>query len=153
MISRRWIFGTVAVFLMMGLPIIANAQDVTFQLDNVTFSDGGAAYGTFTYDFDSGASVDPLVNWNITTTPGTTILSPEVYSTGGPYYANTNSIYFYANASDPDGLQFSFSGLSPSGSDIIGGSQMAIPPDPSPPVRSHRSRCLPRFRFCSEGLC
>ena len=79
-----------AVLTYFCLPSTASADGITFDLTNVTLSDGGTASGSFLYNETTGA----LTNVDITTTSGTaftgaTYLAPNPWSGSGPYLGPT----------------------------------------------------------------
>jgi hypothetical protein len=80
------------------LSVVANASSVVFTLESVHFEDGGTAYGSFTYDTDSGLFADV----SITTSAGT-ILDGAFFDAA----ACTN-----AGCSPDDGIQAWKSGFS-----------------------------------------
>src|SRR4051812_46204491 len=59
---------------ILALSSVSFADNVTWTLNNVTFSDGGTATGSFTYNADNNT----FANWNIIT------------SANGPFGANYN---------------------------------------------------------------
>lgn len=83
----------------------ANASDITWTLDHVTFDDGATASGTFIFN----ASTDTYVSWDITTTATVNgnfcgcNLHTEVYTTNSETQANTS---YYLN---PHGLEVDMS--------------------------------------------
>jgi hypothetical protein len=81
-------------FLHVGLLLFlmacaASATPLHWQLNGVTFSDGGRAFGGFDYD----ASMGVYSNINITTTPGS-VLPGSYYSSTAPYVDSATSIFF-----------------------------------------------------------
>ena len=72
------------LFLMCGLfGGVLSAAPVTWFLSGVTLSDGGRAFGSFTFD----ATTTTYTNVNIMTTPGTATTSGGV-QLGGKNYTN-----------------------------------------------------------------
>lgn len=65
----------VSVFMIL-LSIPLRAGTMLFTLENLTFSDGGTALGTFTWNSDANTAL----HWNITTTPGTLVKDSYTYS-------------------------------------------------------------------------
>ena len=59
--------GALGLLLLLGLPSIASADGVTWDLSGVTFDDGGTASGSFVYDADTNTVNDI----DIVTTAGT----------------------------------------------------------------------------------
>ena len=59
--------GALGLLLLLGLPSIASADGVTWDLSGVTFDDGGTASGSFVYDADTNTVSDI----DIVTTAGT----------------------------------------------------------------------------------
>jgi hypothetical protein len=108
------------LLLCVGITTGAEASTYeTFQLDGVTFGDGGTATGTFVLDITSGnfaLANFPVVAADITTTAGTQFGGfhytyslqgnqngmPAITGDVGPGYDN-REIYFY----DPDNLRIS----------------------------------------------
>src|SRR5579863_1613876 len=66
--------------LLFSMVCAASADSLHWQLDGVTFSDGGKAFGGFDYDASTGI----YSNINITTTPGS-VLSGSYYNSAAPY--------------------------------------------------------------------
>jgi hypothetical protein len=66
----------------------ANAASLHWQLNGVTFSDGGRAFGGFDYDAYAGV----YSNINITTPES--VLSGSYYNSAAPYANSTSSSFF-----------------------------------------------------------
>ncbi len=80
-------------WLLLGLPFLlmagaANAAAVHWQLNGVTFADGGHAFGGFDYD----PVANTYANINITTTPGS-VLQGSFFNTPAPYPNSTAANY------------------------------------------------------------
>jgi hypothetical protein len=93
-----------ALFLVIGifLSSAALAIPVEWTLQNVIFTDGGTAFGSFVYDADTNiySEVD------ITTTSGA-VLSGTVYKFTNPYISGNASITQFLNAEgDLTGARF-----------------------------------------------
>jgi len=69
-----------ACLLLFLMVCAASAANLHWQLNGVTFSDGGRAFGGFDYDAYAGV----YSNINITTTPGS-LLQGSYYSSAAPY--------------------------------------------------------------------
>jgi len=79
---------------------VSSASTVSWNLNNVTFSDGATASGAFTFDADSNT----LSDWNVSVTSG--VLSAFTYSpansTAGSYFQETgyqDELLFMVNGS------------------------------------------------------
>lgn len=97
---------TMAVLFMA---LAASAQPTVYYLQNVTFSDGGTASGTFTYD----ATTNRYSNVNVTTTAGTVrtagatylyVCGQDVPTCTGVFPDETGSLNLTTNAADQTGL-------------------------------------------------
>ena len=93
-----------AIFLVIGLfsSVAALAVPVEWTLQNVAFTDGGTAFGSFIYDADTNiySGID------ITTTSGT-ILSGTVYKFSNPNVSSSASIIqFLDTEGDLTGARF-----------------------------------------------
>jgi len=91
----------VTQFLRCGLLLscmltAASATPLHWQLNDVTFNDGGKAFGGFDYDSSSAT----YSNINITTTPGT-LLNGAYYNAAAPYPNPVASTAFYGVSSIP----------------------------------------------------
>jgi hypothetical protein len=76
------------------LPAAAGPYVINYRLNNVTFLDGGTAFGDFTVLFDPSSQyngIEQLIAVDITTTPGTTFL--------GAHYNDPN--FFQAGVQGP----------------------------------------------------
>lgn len=76
--------------LCLAVTAAASGNPLTWTVSNAVFDDGGSLTGTFDYDADTGA----VSNWNLVTTPGTT-LSGFAYtpsSSSGSYSATLNPL-------------------------------------------------------------
>ncbi len=99
---RRVLFA--ALVLALGLiPAAASATPVIWTLHGVTFTDGGTASGSFIYDSDTNT----YSSVNITTTPGTVILTGATLLYVSPGFAPSNSGVLTAasNAADLTGTR------------------------------------------------
>jgi len=88
-----------AGLLLMSLPISANATIIDWTLSNVTFSDGGAATGTFSIDSTTGQ----LTDYDITVGSGSILAAFEYKPSTAPYvnynlFANSNSFVIFVDA-------------------------------------------------------
>jgi hypothetical protein len=121
---------SVTKFLRLGLLLFlmvcaANAAALHWQLNGVTFSDGGKVFGGF--DFDAGTGV--YSNINITTTPGSVLLQGSYYNSAAPYAGSTSSTSFngvstvpvFATSTLALALNFSSALTAAGGSVSIGG--------------------------------
>jgi len=87
-------FLSTSKFLQLGLLFCfmlcaANAAALHWQLNGVTFSDGGKAFGGFDFDATAGT----YSNINITTTPGSVVAQGSYYSSAAPVVASTASSF------------------------------------------------------------
>lgn len=88
--------------LILALGLLSGSADavpVVWQLNGVTFADGGTASGSFVYD----ASTNTYGSVNITTTPGTTITTGATLLYVSPGFA-PSSTAFLAGASNAPNL-------------------------------------------------
>src|SRR5580700_4010439 len=76
-------------YLFLCMLSAASASPLHWQLNGVTFNDGGMAFGGFDYDSSSAT----YSNINITTTPGT-LLQGGYYSVASPYANPTANTTF-----------------------------------------------------------
>jgi hypothetical protein len=82
----KFVHAGLLLFLMV---CAASAASQHWQLDGVTFSDGGKAFGGF--DFDASTGV--YSNINITTTPGS-VLQGSYYNSVAPYANSAGNSFF-----------------------------------------------------------
>jgi hypothetical protein len=81
----KFLHAGLLLFLMVSA---ASATSLHWQLNGVTFSDGGKVFGGFDYDASTGI----YSNLNITTTPGS-VLPGSYYSSAAPYAGSTTSSF------------------------------------------------------------
>ena len=79
----------IPLYLLLCMVSALGATPLHWQLNGVTFNDGGKAFGGFDYDSNTAT----YSNINITTTPGT-ILQGAYYSVAAPYANRTASTTF-----------------------------------------------------------
>ncbi len=85
-------FWTLAVFLLLpALCQTASATPVTWTLQDVTFSDGGTASGSFTIDLNRGQ----ILNWDIETTTGTSLAAFDYTPSTANAYESSNTELFF----------------------------------------------------------
>ncbi len=96
---KRFVLSVLAGLAAYGT---ASAAEITFDLSDVTFSDGGTATGSFIVDFGQSGALS-LVSYDIATTMGT-VLAGTTYETGAVQDAATLSSTELAlrNLSSPD---------------------------------------------------
>lgn len=95
--SRGWITRFLHLFTFLSCMLsAANATPLHWQLNGVTFNDGGKVFGGF--DFDSSTAT--YSNINITTTPGT-LLNGAYYSAAAPYANPIANTSFYGVSTVP----------------------------------------------------
>ena len=91
--------GLIAEFAL-GVPSGATAYPVSWKPNDVTFDDGGTAYGTFTTDLTTGN----VLGFDIVTTPGST-LNGFSYNAGTSYLygndVNQPNSFIIANSGNP----------------------------------------------------
>lgn len=63
-----------AASLFVCITMSVQASPITWQLQDVTFDDGGIATGSLTYDYN----INSILDWNITTSGGDETLFPTV---------------------------------------------------------------------------
>ena len=79
----------IPLYLLLGMLSALSATPLHWQLNGVTFNDGGKAFGGFDYDSNSAT----YSNINITTTPGS-VGQGAYYSVAAPYANPTASTTF-----------------------------------------------------------
>jgi hypothetical protein len=72
------------LLVLLCLPSISSADNVTWTLSGVTFEDGGTASGSFVFNADTGTQ-GTIVSASIMTTTGT-ILTGSTYTAGNPNF-------------------------------------------------------------------
>lgn len=94
---KRFLAGTACALGLLLTATAAQADSITWTLQDVTFSDGGTASGTFTTDSTSG----DLLSWDITTIQTTTSYTGWEYT---PESSNLGADTSDSFTLDPDGL-------------------------------------------------
>jgi hypothetical protein len=86
-VMKKLVIGSLALAMSAAVsaPVLASVIDWT--LEGVTFDDGGTASGTFSTDSSTGN----IVSYDITTTPGSSLVGTEYDSTTAPFVANNQS--------------------------------------------------------------
>lgn len=84
------------LFVLLCVPRIASADDVTWDLSGVTFTDGGTATGSFVYNADTNT----LSSINIVTSSGTAFGGADYTATDpGGYGPFSNELLFVTSGS------------------------------------------------------
>ena len=113
--SLRSVLGGVVLFLASGN--LLTAGTIGFNLNSVTFTDGGSATGSFVWD-NVG---ETLVSWSISTTAGTQQPTPFTYSdaiAGQGQIAIGNAGIYLLGAEGAQQLNLNFTGSLDSGSPL-----------------------------------
>jgi hypothetical protein len=92
-VERRFLHCILLLFCTLG---VTSATPLHWQLNGVTFDDGGRAFGGFDYD----SITSTYSNINITTTPGK-LVQGGYYSSAAPYANSTSNSYFYGVSTVP----------------------------------------------------
>lgn len=128
---------TLALVLLSLGPLPSAAMPLTWSLDNVTFTDGGVATGSFSYDADTSS----LVDWNIsvsggdeTTFPAFSYTPATIPDTGvfdtGPGLSFQFFVDTFALGGTPESRVLALSTLAPL-TDVGGTVALQIGNDPS----------------------